>query len=463
MARRRSPARGPAPPPVRHRRGRPRCWRPGCRPAPAPAVGPVVFDPPGRWPRGPRGEAPVAGPGRDLPGRPRGDHRRRGGRDRTRRAHVPRGRRRAWSRQDVRDVRGGACSSTRAAVAPSRPTGVVIREGDVRLGRRHQRSGLPRGPRGVARARSPRALDGDAGGRGRHALVQAVTALLESRRRAAARCASAPTRRREADALLARRLGAEGIGLCRTEHMLLGPRRELVERVVVDDRRDEALARDRGAGRSRVRRPPARHGRTARRGPAARPSAARVPARPRRAHDRGRAPGRATRVRRGPGRPVGHREEVARDQPDARAARCPPADGGPRARRRARARAGRSAPRRLRAEGLDPHPEIMVPLVAVETELALADDAHRGRPARTPGPPAHPCGDDDRAAQGRPHRRRARTTGRVLLVRHQRPDPDHLGDLPRRRRGQLPAAYRAKGCSPPTRSRPSTRTGWASW
>ncbi len=44
-----------------------------------------------------------------------------------------------------------------------------------------------------------------------------------------------------AEARTARALGAEGIGLARTEHMLLGARRELVERVVLDDRRDEAL------------------------------------------------------------------------------------------------------------------------------------------------------------------------------------------------------------------------------
>jgi pyruvate,orthophosphate dikinase len=32
------------------------------------------------------------------------------------------------------------------------------------------------------------------------------------------------------DAARARRYGAQGIGLCRTEHMFLGERRELVER-----------------------------------------------------------------------------------------------------------------------------------------------------------------------------------------------------------------------------------------
>ncbi|MFI0719747.1 pyruvate, phosphate dikinase [Streptomyces sp. NPDC021224] len=47
------------------------------------------------------------------------------------------------------------------------------------------------------------------------------------------------------DASRARRFGAQGIGLCRTEHMFLGERREMVERLVLADtdaERDEALA-----------------------------------------------------------------------------------------------------------------------------------------------------------------------------------------------------------------------------
>jgi pyruvate,orthophosphate dikinase len=46
------------------------------------------------------------------------------------------------------------------------------------------------------------------------------------------------------DAARARRFGAEGIGLCRTEHMFLGDRRELVERLILartDEERDAAL------------------------------------------------------------------------------------------------------------------------------------------------------------------------------------------------------------------------------
>ncbi|HEX6967552.1 MAG TPA: pyruvate, phosphate dikinase [Micromonosporaceae bacterium] len=47
------------------------------------------------------------------------------------------------------------------------------------------------------------------------------------------------------DAARARRFGAEGIGLCRTEHMFLGDRRELVERLILADstaKQEEALA-----------------------------------------------------------------------------------------------------------------------------------------------------------------------------------------------------------------------------
>ncbi|MFI7602382.1 pyruvate, phosphate dikinase [Actinoplanes sp. NPDC049681] len=47
------------------------------------------------------------------------------------------------------------------------------------------------------------------------------------------------------DAARARRFGATGVGLCRTEHMFLGDRRQLVERLILadtDSERDEALA-----------------------------------------------------------------------------------------------------------------------------------------------------------------------------------------------------------------------------
>jgi len=64
------------------------------------------------------------------------------------------------------------------------------------------------------------------------ALVKAVDRLLthaDLRRRLAIR-ANADT---VEDAVRARRLGAQGIGLCRTEHMFLGDRRALIERVIL--------------------------------------------------------------------------------------------------------------------------------------------------------------------------------------------------------------------------------------
>jgi pyruvate,orthophosphate dikinase len=75
------------------------------------------------------------------------------------------------------------------------------------------------------------------------ALVKAVDRLLthaDVRRRLAIR-ANADTAE---DAARARSLGAQGIGLCRTEHMFLGDRRSLIERVILagsPDERDAAL------------------------------------------------------------------------------------------------------------------------------------------------------------------------------------------------------------------------------
>jgi pyruvate,orthophosphate dikinase len=63
-------------------------------------------------------------------------------------------------------------------------------------------------------------------------LVAAVARLMEhadARRRLGVR-ANADT---PGDATRARRFGAQGIGLCRTEHMFLGDRRELVERLIL--------------------------------------------------------------------------------------------------------------------------------------------------------------------------------------------------------------------------------------
>jgi pyruvate,orthophosphate dikinase len=74
-------------------------------------------------------------------------------------------------------------------------------------------------------------------------LIKSIDRLLrhaDRRRRLLVR-ANADT---AADSDLARRFGAEGIGLCRTEHMFLGERRVLIERVILADtqkKRDEAF------------------------------------------------------------------------------------------------------------------------------------------------------------------------------------------------------------------------------
>jgi pyruvate, orthophosphate dikinase len=71
-------------------------------------------------------------------------------------------------------------------------------------------------------------------------LVQAVHRLMEhadSKRRMAVR-ANADT---PDDALRARRMGAQGIGLCRTEHMFLGDRRQYVERLILADSDNERI------------------------------------------------------------------------------------------------------------------------------------------------------------------------------------------------------------------------------
>ena len=113
-------------------------------------------------------------------------------------------------------------------------------------------------------------------------VVKAVAALLDhadSVRRMGVR-ANADT---PEDATRARRFGAGGIGLCRTEHMFLGDRRVLVENLVLAERRERAqrcARRDAPPAARGLRRDPGCDGRAAGDDPADRPAAARVPARP---------------------------------------------------------------------------------------------------------------------------------------------------------------------------------------
>ena len=90
------------------------------------------------------------------------------------------------------------------------------------------------------------------------------------------------------------------------------------------------------------------------------------------------------------------------------------------------------------AAGKNPKVEIMVPLVGSVMELHLVRDETRADPrrgCRRKGRDADdPDRHDDRAAAGRADRAPDRRGRGLLLLRHQRPDPDDVGLLPRRRR-----------------------------
>ena len=89
--------------------------------------------------------------------------------------------------------------------------------------------------------------------------------------------------------------------------------------------------------------------------------------------------------------------------------------------------------------GEAPRVEIMHPLVGVRRGAAPAARAHGPNVATAEGCDLPvPRRNDDRAAAGLRARRRDRRSRRLLLVRHQRPDPDRARLLARRRRGQVP-------------------------
>ena len=206
-------------------------------------------------------------------------------------------------------------------------------------------------------------------------------------------------------------------------------------------------ARPRGAAcgpEVRLPRDPRGHGRAAGHHPAPRPPAARVPARHHGAGHQG-GDGRPDRggvpaLRRG--------QAVARVQPDAGHPGGPARGDQARALRHAGAGPHGGGPRPGAgwgpSRGGDHDPPDRVPGGAGARPL-LGGGRHRRRPGR--GGPAeegpgvderHPRGPDrhhDRDAAGGAGGRRDRRGGRLLLLRHQRPDPDDLRIQPGRRRG----------------------------
>ena len=240
--------------------------------------------------------------------------------------------------------------------------------------------------------------------------------------------------------------GAEGIGLCRTEHMFfgegkIGPMREMILADTVEQRKAALakllpLQRQDFAGIFEVMAGrPGDH-------PHHRPAAPRVPA-PRGegpAGDR-RRDGHLVREGQGAGR------IPPRVQSHARIARLPP--GHHLSRDHGNAGPGHLRGRRRDEEEKDPGP------------ARGHDPARRPRQgAGQPGEdrPGHgrgghegaghqvrlPRRDHDRDPARRHHRRRDRDRGRVLQLRHERPDPDDARRQPRRRR-QLPHPLRREG------------------
>ena len=147
-----------------------------------------------------------------------------------------------------------------------------------------------------------------------------------------------------ADARTARRFGAEGIGLCRTEHMFFEDARILAMREMIlagdADGRRAALAKILPMQRAGLHRAVRDHGRPAGHHPTARSAAARVPA----ARARGDRGGRRGRRRRSgvaaSGAPPSSRKST-------RCSGCAAAASACCSRRSTRCRRGRSSRRRL--------------------------------------------------------------------------------------------------------------------
>ena len=211
-------------------------------------------------------------------------------------------------------------------------------------------------------------------------LVQAVKRLIEhadaTRRLGVRTNADTPE-----DAERARRFGAEGIGLCRTEHMFLGDRRQLVEDLVLaeaDEEREAALeallplqredfegilrAMDGLPVTVRLLDPPLHE---------FLPDLLELQVEC--------AVAAATGETIDPKRQklLDARPAAARGKPDDRPARRAPRPGHPGPLRRAGARARRGGGL-AKAEGLDPRPEVMVPLVAAVQELEIVREEAEG-------------------------------------------------------------------------------------
>ena len=274
------------------------------------------------------------------------------------------------------------------------------------------------------------------------------------------------------DAARARRFGAQGIGLCRTEHMFLGERRQLVENLIVaeDEAGQEAAlaallplqredfteileAMDGLPVTIRLIDPPLHE---------FLPDFTELSVEVALADD-ARPPRRSATSKLLEAVQRLHEQNPMLGLRGVRLGIVIPGLFAMQARAILEAAADR-----IEAGG-DPRPEIMIPLVA---------SVARARPGPAPDRPRSPTAVEAERGRRVPHKvgtmielpRAALTAdeiaevGGVLLLRHQRPDPDDLGLLPRRRRGVVllaPTSSRASSRS--RRSSRSTSRASARW
>ena len=245
------------------------------------------------------------------------------------------------------------------------------------------------------------------------------------------------------DAERARRFGGEGIGLCRTEHMFLGERRQHVERLILaedDEQREQALeallplqrwdflqiltAMDGLPTTIRLLDPPLHE---------FLPDITELSVRVALAEARGEKNENDLRLMQ-----AVHSLHEQNPMLGLRGVRLGLVVPGL---FDLQVRAIAEATAQLIKMGKDPQPEIMIPLVGSvqELEIIRADSRQGprggGRADRrgVPGADRH----DDRAAARGDDGRADRGGGGVLLLRHERPDADDLGLLPGRRGGGL--------------------------
>ena len=230
--------------------------------------------------------------------------------------------------------------------------------------------------------------------------------------------------------------GAEGIGLCRTEHMFFDHIDEFREMILADDagRPREGAGQAAAVPARRLRRPVPGDEGPAGDDPPARSAAARVPAARRTTEQAELA--KKIGITADDDRPP--RAGAARVQPDARPPRLPPGHRLSRKSRAMQARAIFEAACDVKKAGIDVHPEVMIPLVGFATEFndqekivrETADKVFAEKGVKV----EYLVGTMIEVPRAAIVRRPDRQDGRVLQLRHQRPDADDAGHEPRRLR-----------------------------